>query len=257
MALDHQFADDLPLYALDALEGEERVAIEKHLRQCSECRTEVEHLQEDLAMFALSATGPIPPPRCRERLITAIAREPRQLQSRVRKRAGWLNALEWAVAAAAILIIVFLARQNSHLQEQLGSLQARSTAEEQQLLQARELLTALTSANAEHFTLVANNASPQPQGKAIYDPRSGTLVFIASNMPAIPLHKAYELWLIPTSGAAPIPAGMFKPNARGTATVVKPPLPRTVDAKTFAVTIEPETGSSAPTSQPIMVGTRG
>jgi anti-sigma-K factor RskA len=257
MSLADQFADDLPLYALDALEGEERVAIEKHLRDCSECRSEVEQLQKDLALLALSASGPISPPRCRERLIAAIANEPRQLRTRVRKRTGWLNALALAAAAAAIVFIVFLARQNNHLQEQLADLRARATAEEQQLRQANELLSALTSANAEHFTLVANNTAPQPQGKAIYDRRSGTLVFLASNMPAIPLHKAYELWLIPTSGAAPIAAGIFKPNARGTATVIKPPLPRTVDAKTFAVTVEPETGSSAPTSQPIMLGTRG
>jgi len=75
-------------------------------------------------------------------------------------------------------------------------------------------------------------------------------------MPAISADKAYELWLIPTSGV-PIPAGLFKPNARGTAMLIKPPLPAGVEAKTFAVTIEPETGSPAPTSQPIMVGTEG
>jgi anti-sigma-K factor RskA len=76
-------------------------------------------------------------------------------------------------------------------------------------------------------------------------------------MPPIPLNKAYELWLIPANGSAPIPAGLFKPNAQGTAAILKPPLPTGVEAKTFAVTIEPEAGSSAPTSQPTLVGTRG
>jgi len=104
--------------------------------------------------------------------------------------------------------------------------------------------------------LAATNTAPQPGGRAIYDPASGTLVFIANNMPAVPAQKIYELWLIPTSGA-PVPAGLFKPNARGTATITKAPLRTGLDAKTFAITIEPEAGSSAPTSQPIMVGTRG
>ena len=257
MALDHQFTDDLPLYVLDALEREEQLAVEKHLRECSACRAEVEHLQEDLALLGLSASGPMPPAHCRGRLIAAVAKEPRSLWKPVRKGAGWLKALAGAAAAAAILIIASQARQNYQLRNQLGSLQARSSAEQRQLLHANELLTALTSANAEHFTLAANNTAPQPQARAVYDPRSGTLVLLASNMPAIPLHKAYELWLIPASGAAPIPAGVFKPNARGTAVIIKPPLPIDVDAKTFAITIEPETGSSAPSSQPIMVGTKG
>jgi len=257
MAPRDHLADDLPLYALDALEGEERVTVEKHLRECAECRGEVEQLREDWALLALSASGPAAPPRSRQRVITAVAREPRQPQIRARKRPVWLNALGWASVSAAILVIVFLARQNNDLEAQLASLQARSAADEQQLRQARELATALTSANAEHFTLVANNARPQPQGKAMYNPPTGTLVFLASNMPAIPAHNAYELWLIPASGAAPIPAGVFKPDASGSATVIKAALPTRIDAKTFAVTVEPEAGSSAPTSQPIMVGTRG
>jgi hypothetical protein len=36
--------------------------------------------------------------------------------------------------------------------------------------------------------------------------------------------------------------------------VLNPPLPRGVEAKTFAITVEPEQGSSAPTSQPVMLG---
>jgi len=175
----------------------------------------------------------------------------------VRQRPVWLKALEWAAATAAILVIVFLVWQNSQLQSQLASLQARSAADEQELRQAKELATALTSADAEHFTLVANNVAPQPQGKAIYDPPTGTLVFLASNLPAVSSHNAYELWLIPASGASPVPAGVFKPNARGTATVIKASLSAGIAVETFAVTVEPEAGSSAPTSQPIMVGTRG
>ncbi len=40
----------------------------------------------------------------------------------------------------------------------------------------------------------------------------GTVVFLANNMPQLPPEKIYELWLIPASGA-PIPAGVFRPNA--------------------------------------------
>ena len=100
---------------------------------------------------------------------------------------------------------------------------------------------------------MAAQAPPQPQGKAIYMRDRSSLIFLASNMPVLPPQKAYELWLIPTSGA-PIPAGVFKPDARGSATVIEPPLPAGIEAKTFAITVEPEQGSSTPTMPIVMAG---
>lgn len=73
-------------------------------------------------------------------------------------------------------------------------------------------------------------------------------------MPALPAEKAYELWLIPMQGA-PIPAGMFKPNGHGSATVVNPPLPAGAEAKVFAITVENEPGATTPTMPIVMMGT--
>ena len=255
MSLHEQFAEDLSLYALGALEGEERQVVEQHLDECSSCRQDLEKLRGDLALLAFSASGPRPPARSRERLMTAIAREPRRAQL-PRARWAWWNVLGWAAAAAAIAIAVQFRQQDSDLRQQVAELKTNSANQDQQLHEAKQLVTALTSPDAMRFTLVAGKAPPQPQGKAIYVRSSGTLVFLASNLPAIPPQKAYELWLIPTAGA-PIPAGVFKPDARGAATVIRPPLPIGVEAKTFAITIEPEAGSPAPTSQPIMVGIGG
>ena len=53
MNLHEQFADDLCLYALDALQGEERIAVERHLKECSACRRELEQLRGDLALLAI------------------------------------------------------------------------------------------------------------------------------------------------------------------------------------------------------------
>lgn len=256
MTVHEQFAEDLSLYALGALGGEERLAVERHLQECPACRRKLEQLRGDLALLALSASGPRPPARARTRLATAIRKEPQRTLVRPRRRKIWWSALEWAGAATLVVILLLLAIQNISLRRRVADLEANSTKQDQQLFEAKQLLATLTSPDATHFTLVAGNTPPQPQGKAIYVRSSGTLVFLASNMPAIPADKAYELWLIPTSGA-PIPAGLFKPNARGTAMVIKPPLPAGVEAKTFAVTVEPERGSRAPTSQPIMVGTEG
>jgi len=256
MSLHEQFADDFSLYALGALQGEERQAVEKHLEECPSCRQELGRLQGDMALLAFSVGGAKPPVRSRDRLMTAIAKEPRPVQFQQRKRPTWWNALGWAAALAAIGIGVWLRQENSDLRRRMAELETRSAKEDQQLFEAKQLLATLTSPDAEHFTLVAGKTPPQPQGKAIYVRSSGTLVFLASNLPAIPPQNAYELWLIPASGS-PIPAGLFKPNAHGAAAVVHPPLPIGVEAKAFAITIEPEAGSSAPTSQPVMVGSSG
>jgi anti-sigma-K factor RskA len=185
----------------------------------------------------------------------AIAKEPR-LNTAPNQRASWLRILELAGAVVAVVIISLMLRQENLLRRQVAGLQSQSGAQQVELDEAKRLMASLTSPEAEHFTLVASNAPPQPQGKAIYVRNSGMLMFIATDMPKLPPQKAYELWVIPATGT-PIPAGVFRPDARGSATVFRPPLPAGVEAKTIAITVEPEAGSPAPTSKPVMVGIQG
>ncbi len=251
MSTHEQFADDLALLALGQLQGDERVALEKHLEGCAPCRRELEQLRGDTALLALSAAGPAPPRRARERLLKAIAKEPRAPKAASR-RWTW-TLVPWFAAAAFGLAAVFFFQQSDRLSQRVAELQSESAQQQAQLERAREVVTTLTSTDALRVTLVAAQAPPQPQGKAIYVRDRSSLVFLASNMPALPPQKAYELWLIPTNGA-PIPAGVFKPDAHGSATVIEPPLPAGVEAKAFAITVEPEQGSAAPTMPIVMMG---
>jgi len=247
-----QFADDLALLALGSLEGEERLAVEKHLQECASCRRELESLRGDLALLSLSTAGPKPPARSRERLMAALAREPRRGTTAPPRRSWWVLAPSLA-AAALVLLAIFLMRQNSALRQQIAGMDYDAVAQQVELRRAREIVSTLTANDAMRVTLVAAKTPPQPQGKAIYVRDRSSLIFIASNMPAAPPEKAYELWLIPTSGA-PIPAGVFRPDAHGSATVVNPPLPAGIEAKAFAITIEPEAGSTTPTMPVVMLG---
>lgn len=254
MSAHEQFADNLALYALGALKGDERTTLEQHLEGCSDCRRELEQLRGDSALLAFSVSGPAPPQRSRQRLMTAIGREaklPAVIPSK--KRFAWWGVVGWAAAAAMLVIAALLLHSNDNLMQQIASLKNQTSQQQAMLEQAKEVVETFTAGDASHVTLVAANAPPQPQGKAIYLRRRSSLIFLANNMPALPPQKAYELWLIPTSGA-PIPAGVFKPDAHGSATVVNPPLPSQVVAKAFAITVEPEAGSLAPTSTPIMLG---
>jgi anti-sigma-K factor RskA len=152
------------------------------------------------------------------------------------------------------ILAVLLMRQNTGWQEKLANQRDLSAEQQSQLEQAREVVATLTATDAMRVTLVAAKTPPQPQGKAIYVRDRGSLIFLASNFKPVEAGKAYELWLVPTKGN-PIAAGVFEPDAHGSATVVNPPLPMGVEAKAFAITIEPQTGSPAPTSPILMLGT--
>jgi anti-sigma-K factor RskA len=251
MSAHQQFADDLALLALGSLQGEERVALEKHLEGCAACRRELERLRGDTALLALSASGPKPPQRSRERLLKEIAKESRG--QKVPARRASPSFMPWLAAAAFLLLAGFFFRQSDRLAQRVGQLQNESAQQQAQLERAREVVSTLTSTSAMRVTLVAAQAPPQPQGRAIYVRDRSSLIFLASNMPGLPPQKAYELWLIPTSGT-PIPAGVFKPDARGSASVIEPPLPGGVEAKAFAITVEPEQGSASPTMPIVMMG---
>jgi anti-sigma-K factor RskA len=258
MSTHEQFADELPLLAMGTLEGDDRQALETHLQECAGCRLELESLRGDMALLSLSTAGPKPPRRSRERLMAAVAREPRGAVAAKRSsfprsspRRSWWMLAPSLVAGALALMVVLLGRQNSELREQIAGMQSDAAVRRVELRRAHEIVSTLTAGDAMRVTLVAAKTPPQPQGKVIYVRDRSSLIFIASNMPAVPEQKAYELWLIPSSGA-PIPAGVFKPDAHGSATLVNPPLPAGVEAKAFAITIEPEAGSTTPT-MPIMM----
>jgi anti-sigma-K factor RskA len=239
MNVHEEFAENLALYALGSLERDERLALEKHLEECAGCRRELDLLRGDMSLA-----------HSRQRLMRAIGRERR---TRSRSTRHWLTVVPWLAAAALAILAFVVWRSNVGLREAVSRLRQHSADQQAQLEKARSVVTTLTSTDAMRVTLVAAKTPPQPQGKAFYVRDLSSLVLIATNLPSLPAGKAYELWLIPTSGA-PLPAGVFRPDAHGSATVLNPPLPRGVEAKTFAITVEPEQGSSAPTSQPVMLG---
>ena len=251
MSVHEQFAEDLALYALGCLEGEERAAIEKHVEECASCRRELEQLRGDAALLALSASGPRPPARAQKRLMDDIAKEPRG--QKMSPRPQWW-AIGWAVAAAMIVVVAVVWNQNTRLKSSVAVLQGLSEQQRLELGQARRVVNTLIAEDAMRVDVMPVNVkAPPPQGKAIYSRQENGLIFVASNLRPLPARKAYELWLIPMHGA-PIRAGVFKPDAHGGAMVINPLIPAGVEAKAFAVTIEPEQGSTTPTLPIIMSG---
>lgn len=272
MSEHEQFAEDLALYALDALTGEERANLEKHLATCAACKLELEQLRGDGAMLALATIGPKPPLRARQRLLDAVAKEATQSPlsqekrratlaevregraDRFARRRSWWGVLGWAATAAVIVFAASLWKENLALKQTLASARSQAAETTREMEAIRKIVAPIVEPEAQRVTLVSVKTPIQPQGKAFYLRNRSSLVFVANNMPTLPPQKSYELWLIPTQGA-PIPAGVFKPDAHGSATVVNPPLPAGTEAKAFAITVENEAGSNSPTMPIVMMGT--
>ena len=136
-----------------------------------------------------------------------------------------------------------LARQHEVIQQQADA-NAR----------AQQVLDLLTAPAASRVLLTAAKSKPEPAGRAVYLSDTGGLIFQANNLALLAENKTYELWVIPANGQAPIPAGLFRPDASGSASVVLPPLPKGVPLKAFGVTIEKAEGSATPTVPIILAG---
>jgi hypothetical protein len=165
----------------------------------------------------------------------------------------WLG---WAVAAGLAVTTGNLYHERESMQAELGNQATRLDHLTADAAAARQVLDAMTDTTAMRVTLTRNPTPPAPQGRATYVADKGTLIFLANNLEPLPEAKSYELWLIPAAaGRDPIPAGTFRPDERGNASVILPPLPKGVEAKAFGVTIEDKDGATTPTLPIILVGT--
>ncbi len=165
--------------------------------------------------------------------------------------APWIG---WAVAAG-------LAVTTGNFYHESQAMRGSVAAEHAQLARltadaaaARQLMDTLKDPTATRVTLTRSKEAPAPQGKVTYVADKGTLLFVASNLDPLDNYKVYELWLIPANGQSPVPAGTFRPDARGNASVVLPPLPTGLAAKAFGITVEDEGGSTTPTMPILLSG---
>jgi len=287
----HIPAEDLALYAMQLLEPAERIAFERHISQCPECRGELAAIQGDLAIVALSAEMHSPPALARQRTMNQVAREKRPTaplrkldplslrsfdaepaspassgrrllqedeEQETPRRGGFgifMPYIGWAVAAAVSFIALNYYNQREALQGRLLSAEIRMSQVEQDAQHSKDIADLINNPSAIRVTLTKGAAPPAPTGKVTYMPEKGSLIFTASNMDPLLPYKIYELWVIPANGQSPIPAGTFRPDDHGNAAIIMPELPRDVQAKAFGVTVEDNGGSQTPTMPIIMAGT--
>lgn len=290
---DHTASEDLVLYAMQLLPDEQLEGIEQHAKHCPACREELGRIHGDLAAVAFTAELTAPSVAARDRLLTQVAREKKIIASPATKLAaqaethtprnaaprpladfgrgkgstfvpepavvtsrrppavGWAG---WAVAATLAVVSAFLYNDHRTLQENMAVQSSEMQRLKDRAAASHQLMDALTDPQAVRVMLAPKAPPKGPVAGVTYNPKKGTLVFLASNLDPLQTYKTYELWLIPKGKNRPIPAGTFHPDEHGNASVIMPNLPEGVDAKAFGVTIEDAGGSDKPTMPIIMAG---
>jgi anti-sigma-K factor RskA len=252
-----QWMEDIDLYALGVLEGEDKRVLEDHLAACGECREKLEEARGLVALVGLTAPSQAPRPELRKRLLDRVRAEG-GLQEDAEKVSFWGSLLHWPNVgwAFAILVVVtgsvLTAVENRRLERQLASLERMAKNEHAELTRTSAALELLRAPDTVRVRLVAGQARSVPEGKVFYHPKRG-LLFIAWRLPAPATHMCYQLWLMPMKGN-PISAGVFMPDTNGDGAVLMPELPLDVVAKGFAVTVEPDGGMPQPTGPHVLEG---
>jgi anti-sigma-K factor RskA len=257
--------EDFDLYALGALEGDEKLAIESHVTSCATCTEKLAAARGRIALLALAAPPVAPSAAVKQRLMqqvradaerspAAASAPPRAPQET--ERAGGFFGRWWAavlVPAGAVLALatILLWTENRQLDRQLAALRAAAEQQQQQLQEVREVADMIESHDTVTVSLAQQPGMPAGAAHVMYNAKMGMLMFDGEIAPA-PAAKSYQLWLVPADGT-PISAGVFNPvSGRTDHWMMK--LPQGIAAKEFAVSLEPTGGMPQPTGPMVLVG---
>lgn len=253
-----RFLELVPLAALGVLDGDERSGFEAHMPGCVVCHAELAIYERVAALLPLGLV-PVPPgSRVRDEVLGAREAPP--------GRPAWPTLL--ALAASLVLGIGLLAMrgQRDAAREQAQAARAAVAGAEADVRAAAE---AMASARREFGEAVAFRAlvqrrgsrvttlgglapAPQAHARVVWDPATREAVLVAGGLAPAPAGQAYEAWVI--AGGAPVAAGVFRPDAHGSAVLRLPVVAETASVRTFAVTLEPEAGVAAPTGPMVLAG---
>ena len=235
------YKEMIPARALSALDAAEERALNEHLENCDECRKELEEWQATAATLAVVADPVEPSPKVRERILSEVRKElstPEVIPFRSTSRNVWrsfgsLGAMAAVVLLTALIVgLVVLWRENNAIKDELA--------------ETRAFVEMATTPGAKMNELKGVDLGAGATAKLVYD-TTGHAILMADKLPSVPRGKAYQLWFI-VGKNPPMPGKTFSPNSAGKG-VLKDQMPKVaLDSAIFAITVEPEEGSTAPTS---------
>ena len=255
-------------YALGALGGEEKRALEAHLTSCAECAAEVRAFG-DVARGLDRAVPQVDlPASLRGRVIARVeslasksalppAVLPQPPSPEHSTGAVWLALAASLIAAVLGFYALSLRNRVQVLQGELADARQRAAAAEQivQTIQQRAENLQRTSdivgaPDVTTVTLKGQGAGSAASGLALVS-RTRGVVFVGQNLPPLDPGKIYQLWIVPTVGD-PVAAGIFAPDSAGAASLTN--VLNVPSFKAVAVTLEPAGGVPAPTGDFYLLG---
>lgn len=252
-------------YVVGALEPVEVSEFEQHLTECADCREEVASMREITAQLSQSVATD-PPPALRTTILQQIAATPQETGERVElpgPRAGrhvspvaadeppavpggsnvvpmkrsWSKRAPALIAAAAVVCAIAVG--GWAIQSRNAARDDTAAAQEQ----VEQITSALGATDVQTESVVAAGGGT---ATVVRSADKDVALLVAHDLPALPSGKTYEAWTFKKDGT-PVAAGTFSTNSAHK-------LPAAgVDTSTVAVTIEPEGGVDAPTSDAIAV----
>ena len=235
--------DQYELYALDALNAEERAELDAHLRHGGDpCIDGVRRARDLMMSLALITPESHPPARLRKKVVGLVGEQKRT----------WSWTPVWIAAATCLAVVaVWLGMARREQARALADLRLEAQRKTVELARLNEAFAIMNDPAARQ--LVFGESAPKPRGRVFVNPKQGVLL-LASNLTPAPSGKIYEMWIIPKAGS-PAPAGLFQSENDGTAMYLRKGAVDVATTGAIAVTLEPETGSPAPTTQPLIVAT--
>jgi len=233
------YLENIPAYALGALDVDDVTALEEHLQNCVSCRIE---LAEYRAMSDSLLTA-IPP----KQPSAALRKGLQSHLPSAKKKSRLPTALPFGRFALGFAVILLIALNIMSL-VQIRTIQNQQTALLNQVEDAQIALALMSSPNAQILPLAGDTVS----GTLILDKQNNTAVLIARNLPQLGDEKTYQIWLVEEDGGR-VSAGLFRPESDQVYTT-KAILPSQTltDYLGIGVTVEPAGGSEAPTGERVL-----
>jgi hypothetical protein len=134
----------------------------------------------------------------------------------------------------------------------IGQLAREQAQLREELARQESLVTIFEDPATQVVALSGLAPAPEAKARILWHATAGGLL-VAQGLPPAPAGQAYELWAIAGAGA-PVPAGVFAVDAKGVGSLRVAPLRSGGPPDTFAVTLEPAGGVTAPTGSMYLVG---
>lgn len=228
------FIENIPAYAIGALDADDITALESHLKTCASCRTELAEYHALSESLLMAVPPKQPSTALRKRLQSRLpsARKPPRPQ------------VTWSFSRLAIGFAVFtLLVLNFVSFAQLWQIQSQQASLLNRVENAQVALAMLSSPNIQTLSITGGQVS----GSLLVDKDNNKAILIAQNLPALTENQIYQIWLVKPDGGR-VSAGLFRPES-GQSYTTKAILP-TQSLSNYlgiGVTVEPAGGSDKPT----------